>query len=43
MKPRKNPHAVAMVRRRNQKLSPERRKAIARNAATVRWAKRKVA
>lgn len=34
---------VAMVQRRNEKLSPERRKEIAQTAAAARWAKRKVA
>lgn len=35
---RKNPHALAMVRQRMKKLSPERRSEIARNAAVKRWA-----
>ena len=35
---RKNPHALAMVRQRMKKLTPERRSEIARNAAVKRWA-----
>ncbi len=46
---RKNPHAVALGRRggrkggliRAAKLSPERKKEIARAAALARWAKAK--
>jgi hypothetical protein len=34
---RKNPHALAMVRQRMKKLSPERRSEIAKNAAKQRW------
>ena len=34
----KDPHAMAMVRKRIQKLSPERRAEIARTAAAARWA-----
>jgi hypothetical protein len=33
----KNPHALAMVRQRLKKLSPERRSEIARKAAAARW------
>ncbi|MCL5987086.1 MAG: hypothetical protein M1371_11085 [Actinobacteria bacterium] len=44
----KNPHAVALGRlgglkgglARAQKLTPEQRKEIARNAAKIRWAKK---
>jgi hypothetical protein len=36
---RKNPHAQAMVRARNKKLSPERRSEIARKAVNERWRK----
>jgi len=36
-KKKKNPHAQAMVARRNQKLTPERRSEIASNAAKQRW------
>ena len=35
--PRKNPAAMALVRARLAKLSPERRSEIARNAARARW------
>jgi hypothetical protein len=46
---RKNPHAAALARlgskkaakARMEKISPERRLEIARNAATARWAKQK--
>jgi hypothetical protein len=46
---RKNPHAVAMAKlgskkatkARMEKISPERRKEIARNAVKARWAKKK--
>jgi hypothetical protein len=46
---RKNPHAAAMARlgskkaakARMEKISPERRREIARKAAQTRWAKRK--
>jgi hypothetical protein len=46
---RKNPHAVAMAKlgskkaakARMEKISPERRKEIARNAVQARWAKAK--
>jgi len=38
---RKDPHAMAMVRQRMRKLSPERRKEIAKNAANVRWNNKK--
>jgi hypothetical protein len=42
-KKEKNPHAVQMGqlggRARIKKITPERRKEIARNAARVRWAK----
>ena len=34
----KNPAAVAMNAMRNKKLSPARRKEIAKNAANKRWA-----
>ena len=36
-KKKKNPIAVALVALRNKKLSPERRKEIARKAALARW------
>jgi hypothetical protein len=35
---KKNPHALAMVRARLKKLSPERRAEIAKAAAAARWA-----
>ena len=35
---KKNIHAVAMVKRRLEKLSPERRSQIAKTAAAARWA-----
>lgn len=35
----KNPEAVHRGKARAQKLSPERRQAIARKAAATRWAK----
>jgi hypothetical protein len=46
---RKNPHAAAMARlgakkaakARMEKISPEQRREIARNAAKARWAKKK--
>ena len=46
---RKNPHAAAMARlgakkaakARMDKISPERRREIARKAAQARWAKKK--
>jgi hypothetical protein len=42
---KKNPAAVALGRaggkRRAEKLSPERRREIARNAVNARWSKRK--
>jgi len=49
MKKRKNPHAAAMARlgakkaaaARLRKISPERRREIAREAAQARWAKQK--
>jgi hypothetical protein len=49
MKKKKNPHAVALGRRggakggkiRAEKLSPERRREIARQAVLTRWAKQK--
>jgi hypothetical protein len=34
----KDPHAMAMVRKRMRILSPERRAEIARTAASARWA-----
>lgn len=34
---KKDPHAMAMVRQRLKKLSPERRQEIARKAAAARW------
>lgn len=34
---KKNPAAMAMVRARLKKLSPERRQEIAKKAAAVRW------
>jgi hypothetical protein len=34
---KKDPHAMAMVRKRMEKLSPERRKEIAQKAAATRW------
>jgi hypothetical protein len=34
---RKNPHALAMVRARVKKQSPERRAEIAKQAAEARW------
>ena len=41
----KNPHAVALGKRgaraRNEKLSPEERSEIARNAVLARWKKAK--
>jgi len=33
----KNPHALAMVRQRLKKVSPERRSEIAKKAAAARW------
>jgi hypothetical protein len=39
--PEKNPHAVAMARRRAEKLGPERRREIASAAAKQRWATKK--
>ncbi|MEX2264435.1 MAG: hypothetical protein WD696_20945 [Bryobacteraceae bacterium] len=36
----KNPHAMAMVRQRMKKLTPERRSEIARKAAEARWGKK---
>jgi len=39
--PKKNAVAQAMVAMRNKKLSPERRKEIASQAAQARWAKKK--
>jgi hypothetical protein len=47
MSKKKNPHAVALGRRggskggklRAEKLSPEKRREIARNAVLARWAK----
>lgn len=33
----KNPHALAMVAARLKKLTPERRKEIAKKAAATRW------
>jgi hypothetical protein len=33
----KDPAAMEMVRKRLRKLSPERRREIARNAANARW------
>lgn len=36
-KKRKNPHAQAMVRARNRKLTAEQRSAIARAAVNERW------
>ena len=49
MKAKKNPHAAALARlgskkaakARMEKISPETRRAIAANAARVRWAKTK--
>jgi hypothetical protein len=49
MAKKKNPHAVALGRvggkksgkARMEKLTPERRKEIARNAVQARWAKQK--
>lgn len=49
MTKKKNPHAVALGKRggskggklRAEKLSPERRREIARNAVLARWAKHK--
>lgn len=38
MAKKKNPHALAMVRARLRKLSPERRAEIAKTAAAARWA-----
>ena len=44
-KRKKNPHAVALghlgAKARVQKLSPERRQEIGRNAINARWAKEK--
>jgi len=37
---RKNPAAVTLAKRRAAKLSPERRKEIARKAALARWKRR---
>lgn len=37
----KNPAAMAMVRMRLRKISPERRKEIAKKAAAARWAREK--
>jgi hypothetical protein len=34
---KKNPHAMAIVRARLKKLSPERRKEIAKKAIEARW------
>jgi hypothetical protein len=38
-KKRKNPIAVALAKMRAKKLSPERRREIAQQAAGARWAK----
>lgn len=38
--PKKNPHAMAMVRQRMLKTTPEQRSEIARKAAKARWAKK---
>ena len=35
---KKDPHAMAMVKKRLAKLSPERRREIAKAAAEKRWA-----
>jgi len=37
-KKKKDPHALAMVKKRMEKLSPERRREIAKGAAAKRWA-----
>jgi hypothetical protein len=39
---RKNPVAVALARLRAKRLSPERRREIARQAARARWAKKRL-
>ncbi len=39
MAKKKNPGAMAMVAARMKKISPARRREIARNAAEARWAK----
>jgi hypothetical protein len=38
---KKNAAALEMVRQRLKKVSPERRREIARNAAKARWGERK--
>jgi hypothetical protein len=38
-KPKKNPAAQAMAELRHKKLTPERRKQIASDAAKERWSK----
>jgi hypothetical protein len=42
-KRKKNPHAQAMVKARNRKLTPERRSEIARKAVKARWDRVKAA
>jgi len=41
MAKKKNEHALAMVRARLRKVSPERRTEIAKKAAAARWGKKK--
>ena len=40
-KKRKDPHAVALAKKRAAKLSRKRRQEIGRHAVITRWAKRK--
>jgi hypothetical protein len=40
-KPKKNPAAVALAKKRAASLTPERRKQIAQEAAQARWRKKR--